>query len=90
MKQNARGIFNISGKDFLTPYEMATQTANFFNLDKSLIQKTDSSQFTQPAKRPLRTGFIIEKAKNDLGYNPHSFREGIQIVANQVESIHND
>lgn len=90
LKQKAGGIFNISGKDFLTPYEMAIQTANFFNLDKSLILKTDSTQFTQPAKRPLRTGFIIEKAKNDLGYNPRSFRDGIQIVAKQVESIRND
>ncbi len=90
LKQKAGGIFNISGKDFLTPYEMAIQTANFFNLDKSLIHKTDSTQFTQPAKRPLRTGFIIEKAKNDLGYNPRSFRDGIQIVAKQVESIRND
>lgn len=90
LKQKAGGVFNISGKDFLTPYEMAIQTANFFNLDKSLILKTDSTQFTQPAKRPLRTGFIIEKAKNDLGYNPRSFRDGIQIVAKQVESIRND
>ncbi len=86
-KSKSSGIFNISGKDFLTPYEMALQTADYFKLDKSLIHETDSTKFTQPAKRPLRTGFIIDKAKNILGYAPHSFKEGIEIVASQVDSI---
>jgi dTDP-4-dehydrorhamnose reductase len=83
-KHKAKGIFNISGKDLLTPYQMALKTANFFGLDKDLIEKADSTTFTQPAKRPPKTGFIIDKAKNVLGYNPHSFEEGIAILANQL------
>jgi dTDP-4-dehydrorhamnose reductase len=83
--KEAVGIFNISGKDFLTPYEMAIKTADYFGLDKSLISKADSSTFSQPAKRPPRTGFIIEKAISLLGYKPHSFGEGIKIVAEQFE-----
>jgi dTDP-4-dehydrorhamnose reductase len=83
------GIYNISGKDFLTPYEMAIKTADFFGLDKSLINKADSSTFSQPAKRPPRTGFIIDKATALLGYKPHSFIEGIKIVAEQFERVSN-
>jgi len=83
----AKGIFNISGKDILTPYQMALKTADFFGLDKNLIEKADSTTFTQPAKRPPKTGFIIDKAKNVLGYNPHSFEEGIAILANQLSLI---
>jgi dTDP-4-dehydrorhamnose reductase len=56
------------------------ETADFFGLDKSLIKQTDSSKFKQPAARPLKTGFIIEKAKRDLGYQPHSFREGLAVI----------
>ena len=82
-EKEAKGIFNISGKDFLTPYEMAIKTADFFGLDKSLIAMADSSTFSQPAKRPPRTGFIIDKAIGLLGYRPHSFDEGIKIVAEQ-------
>jgi dTDP-4-dehydrorhamnose reductase len=82
--KNAAGVFNISGKDFLTPYDIAIATASFFNLDSALIQPTDSNHFKQPAKRPLKTGFIIEKAKNQLGYDPHSFKEGLKIMANQL------
>jgi dTDP-4-dehydrorhamnose reductase len=83
-EKKAEGIFNISGSDFLTPYEMAIQTAEFFNLDKSLIIKTDATKFSQPARRPPRTGFVIEKARRVLGYTPHSFKEGIAILAKQL------
>lgn len=86
-EQRAEGIYNISGQDMLTPYEMAIKTADFFGLDKSLITRTDSTKFTQPAKRPPRTGFIIEKAKTNLGYQPHSFDEGIRIVAEQAANV---
>ena len=83
-KKMARGIYNISGKDFLSPYDIAVKTAEFFKLDKTLIQPTDSTRFTQPAKRPPRTGFIIEKARKELGYEPHSFDEGLAVLARQI------
>ncbi|MFZ2907079.1 MAG: NAD(P)-dependent oxidoreductase [Cyclobacteriaceae bacterium] len=82
--KKATGIYNISGKDFLTPFDIALKTADFFKLDASLILPTDSTQFTQPARRPLKTGFIIEKAKKELGYEPHSFSEGLKIMASQL------
>ncbi len=84
VNQKAEGIFHISGKDFLTPYEMAIKTADFFQLDKSLISQVDSSNFTQPAKRPPRTGFILDKAISVLGYNPVSFEEGIGVLSKQM------
>jgi dTDP-4-dehydrorhamnose reductase len=84
--QQAKGIFHISGKDFLTPYEMATMAADYFLLNKSLISPTDASAFTQPARRPPRTGFDLKKSRDILGYEPHTFREGIAIVAKQIGS----
>lgn len=85
VKNRAEGIFNISGKDLLTPYEMAIKTADFFQLDKSLIVKANSSTFSQPAKRPPKTGFIIDKARKSLGYEPLSFEQGIREIANQMK-----
>ncbi len=82
--RQAQGVFHISGKDFLTPYEMALMTAEFFDLDTSLISPTDASSFTQPARRPPRTGFDLTKSRNELGYEPHSFREGIALLAKQI------
>lgn len=83
-KQKAEGIYNISGEDFLTPYEMAMMTAEYFGLDQSLITRSDSKTFTQPAKRPPKTGFIVEKAKRELGFQPKTFRMGIAILAKQI------
>ena len=82
--QQAEGIFNISGSDVLTPYEMAIQTADYFGLDKSFIAQADGSTFKQTARRPLRTGFIIDKARTVLGYDPRSFSEGIALLAEQM------
>ena len=79
------GIYHISGKDLLTPYDIAIITARFFSLDESLISRTNSNFFKQPAKRPMKTGFIIDKARKELGYEPHSFESGLAITAAQWE-----
>jgi len=77
-EKKAVGIFNISGDDFLSPYQMAMATAEFLDLDASLIEKVDASVFTQAAKRPATTGFVIDKAKEILRFEPISFKEGLQ------------
>jgi dTDP-4-dehydrorhamnose reductase len=83
-KKRAKGIYNISGKDYLSAYDIAIRTAEFFQLDKSLIKETDSTQFTQPARRPPRTGFVIDKARKELGYEPRSFDEGLKVLSAQL------
>ncbi|MEY3646231.1 MAG: dTDP-4-dehydrorhamnose reductase [Bacteroidota bacterium] len=84
-QKEAKGIFNISGSDFLTPYEMAIKTANFYGLPTGLIKQADSSTFSQPAKRPPRTGFILDKAIRELGYQPRTFDEGIALMSKQIK-----
>ncbi|MFD2722003.1 SDR family oxidoreductase [Hymenobacter monticola] len=84
-RHSAQGIYHLSGDDLLTPHAMALQVADFFGLDKALIERVDASTFSQPARRPARTGFRIDKARRDLGYAPHSFAEGINIVSRQCE-----
>jgi dTDP-4-dehydrorhamnose reductase len=86
VKKKARGIYNISGKDFLSILKLVHQVADYYGLDKSLINPSKSADIKQPAKRPPITGFIIDKAINDLGYNPHSFMEGIKIMDEQVKA----
>jgi dTDP-4-dehydrorhamnose reductase len=63
---------------------MAVMTADHFGLDKSLIFPTDASAFSQPARRPPRTGFDLTKSRNVLGYEPRTFREGIALLAEQI------
>jgi dTDP-4-dehydrorhamnose reductase len=84
-EKKASGIYNISGKNFYSILELAHVVADHYNLDKTLIKPSKSADIKQPAKRPPITGFIIEKAKNELGYNPHSFIEGIQLMERQIK-----
>ena len=83
-KQKAHGVFNISGKDMMNPYEIALKTADIFGLNSSLVTATDGSKFTQPAKRPPKTGFVLDKSREVLGYEPHSFEEGLEMVKRQL------
>jgi dTDP-4-dehydrorhamnose reductase len=87
VKHRAKGIFHISDQDIYTPYDMALQTARHFQLDLSLINRTDASAFSQPAKRPPKTGFIIEKAKKELGYQPHSLAQGLALMERQLKEF---
>lgn len=85
--KRAKGIYNISGKNFYSILELAQKVADYYHLDKSLINPSKSSDIKQPATRPPVTGFIIDKAINDLGYAPHSFEEGIQIMEEQIKAM---
>lgn len=86
-EKGATGIFNISGKDFMSILELAHKVADYYKLDKTLINPSKSADIKQPAKRPPRTGFIIDKAKKVLGYNPHSFEEGICLMEEQIAKM---
>ncbi|HSY75963.1 MAG TPA: sugar nucleotide-binding protein, partial [Bacteroidia bacterium] len=75
---------HISGKDFMSVLEMVQRIADYWHLDKSLINPAKTSDIKQPAQRPLRTGFILDKAISELGYKPHSFEEGLALVDKQI------
>jgi dTDP-4-dehydrorhamnose reductase len=83
-EKKAQGVYNISGKDFMSILELVYRVADYYKLDKSLIKPSKSADIKQPAVRPPKTGFIIDKAKKDLGYNPHSFEEGIKMMDEQM------
>jgi dTDP-4-dehydrorhamnose reductase len=83
IEKNARGIFHLSGEDVKTPYDIAVETANYLRLNPSLISPVKESDFDQPAKRPLKTGFDISKARSELNYKPMSFAEGLKRTFSQ-------
>ena len=83
--KEATGIFHISGKDFMSILDLTYRVADFFHLDKCTVTSTKSSGLNQPAKRPPKTGFIIDKARKELGYEPHSFEEGLTVLCEQLK-----
>lgn len=83
-KQKATGVYNISGKDQMSVIELVRAVADHWKLDKSIILPISSTTLNQAAKRPPVTGFILDKAINELGYKPHSFGEGLAVVEEQM------
>lgn len=77
IEKKAKGIYHLCGKDVLTPYEIACKTADFLGLDKTLINRISAADLLQPAKRPAKTGLVINKAREQLGFEPLSFSEGL-------------
>ncbi|TNE53511.1 MAG: SDR family oxidoreductase [Bacteroidetes bacterium] len=75
-----RGIFHLSGKDFVSMLEFAYQIADYYQLDRSLISPVRSEELKQAAKRPPKTGFILDKAITRLGYRPKSIAEFLELM----------
>jgi dTDP-4-dehydrorhamnose reductase len=83
--RKAQGIFHISGKEIMPIIDIAYFVADFFKLDKSYILPVSTAELNQPAVRPMKTGFILDKAKRELGFTPHSLAEGLQIISDQLK-----
>ena len=79
------GIFNTSGKDIMSIYEMVERIGKYYKLNTTNLNRISTDTLNQKAKRPPRTGFILDKAKEVLGYNPHSFEESLSIIQKQLQ-----
>ncbi len=84
--KKAKGIYHLSGPKTLSILELVYKVAAFWKLDRSLITPSKSDNLNQAAKRPPRTGFDISKARKELGYNPHSFEDGLKILDSQLKN----
>ncbi len=84
-EKQAEGIYHLSGKNVMSIIDLVYKVADFYGLDKSIVTPIKSASLNQAAKRPPKTGFILDKAVNDLGYNPVSFEEGLKTLTKQLE-----
>ncbi|MCB0478854.1 MAG: SDR family oxidoreductase [Crocinitomicaceae bacterium] len=82
---NARGIYHISGPDTFSIIELVQKVADYWGLDKSTLKTVSSSSLNQAAKRPPKTGFILDKARMDLGYDPGTFEESLDKLSSQLK-----
>jgi dTDP-4-dehydrorhamnose reductase len=84
-EKQAEGIYHISGKDVLSIIDLVYAVADFYGYDKSIISPISSASLNQAAKRPPKTGFILDKTIKELEYSPCSFKEGLAIITEQMK-----
>ena len=75
--QDLTGLFNCGSSTFLSKYEFALYIADYFNLDKDLIQPISIDDFNFGAKRGKNLTLNINKLKNALNHNPPTISESI-------------
>lgn len=83
--KGATGIYHLSGPETMSVLNLVYRVADFWKLDKSVVTPTKSTTLNQAARRPPYTGFVIDKAKRELGYKPHRFEEGLAILDKQLQ-----
>ncbi|MHC8948079.1 SDR family oxidoreductase [Sphingobacterium hungaricum] len=88
-EKNARGIFHISSENLYSVKEVVDQVADFWNLDKNLIHPISAKEIGQETNRPKITGFVLDKAKRELGYRPTSLIESFKLMDEQLKSLTN-
>ena len=84
-KKKAFGVFNASGKDIMSIYEIVERIAKHYGNSTENLNKISTATLKQKAGRPPKTGFILDKSINQLGYNPHSFEECLTIIDQQLK-----
>ncbi|WP_131536002.1 SDR family oxidoreductase [Pedobacter nototheniae] len=87
VEKDAQGVYNVSGKDYMSIADLVRKVADYWHLDKSIMSEISSESLNQTAKRPVRTGFVLDKTIKDLNYKPHSFEEGLAIVNEQMKKV---
>ncbi len=81
---DTKGILHISGDQYLSRYQAALIIAEHHKLDTNLIRRSTSSQISQKAKRPLKGGLVIDKAKAILKIKLIPFTESYVLIANKL------
>lgn len=83
-KRRAHGVFHLCGPDGMTILELVARVGRFFGFDTTVVSPVKSADLGQPARRPPRTGFLLDKARRELGYAPRSFEEGLAVLRSQL------
>lgn len=83
-KSGAKGIYNITGEEYMCIIDLVKKVARYYQLDESLVKPISSSSLNQKAARPPKTNLLLDKAKRELGFKPSSFEEGLSILDVQI------
>ena len=74
------GVLHLGGADYLSRFEIAVITAEFFKFEKELITPVKTSELGQTAKRPMKGGLKIDLANRMLNTRMLNFEEGLGLI----------
>ena len=79
-EKKAQGIFHVCGPEQMSYLEIGNRIAEYFSLDKNLINHVKTMDLNQKALRPYKTGFDLKKARDILDYKPTNFEDSLDVI----------
>ena len=74
-QSGASGVYNVSGKDWVTRAELAKSLAGAFALDTGMVEAVPTAALGQKAARPEKGGLKTGKLARALGTDPWDMKE---------------
>jgi len=84
IERHLTGIYHLCGATRISRFEFAEQIADTFGLNKNLIDKVTSSQFSWPAKRPTDSSLDTLKAQRNLKCKPLTISKALEQLKHEL------
>lgn len=85
IEKNAVGIYHISSEEMFSILDIVYKVADHWSLNTSLITPVSAKEIGQADNRPQKTGFILDKAKKELGFAPTSLEKSLIEIDKQLD-----
>lgn len=80
IRRKKTGIFHLCGPVTFSIFELVERIAKYYDYSTKCLNQISSLSLNQPAKRPPKTGFDLTKSRNELGYNPKTIEETLDLI----------
>lgn len=80
IQRDKTGIFHLSGPETMSIIDLVYRIADYFGFSKDQVKPIHSNTLNQAAKRPPKTGFDLSKARLELGYDPMTLEETLDLL----------
>jgi dTDP-4-dehydrorhamnose reductase len=84
IQKNIYGLFHLASQEMMTRYEFSCLIADILGLNKTLIKPVKTAEFKQLAKRPLRSGLIVDKFIKTFKIEPTPLKISINAIYTQL------
>ena len=85
IERDFRGLLHVAGPAVLDRYAFALEVCAVFGLDASRVEPVETAALGQQARRPLRAGLAIDRARDLLRTPLRTPREGLEDMRRMLE-----
>lgn len=86
VRKDLTGILNIAGPEVVNRYQLALAAAEVFHLPANLVSPVNTDELGQAARRPLRGGLVVERARSLLSAALLGVHAGLQTMGQALEN----